>query len=322
MVDGEFSPTVKPDRPEFAVLRADTALRDAPLAESRAVRDPLARADGPPFWVRVVGRRGSYLAVSPHDPQLARHEHCADPLAALQGLDVALWVPASAAMAVIGRPKAVRYPDGTGYALRPGLPVGERLGDTADGKQLRPLQTDDFVTAIAAAPADIGAAYVPADIADPATETAWLKSSARLRLGDGELLRRDSRNWLGGQVAGRAGADVLIEIAQRCAVFVAAVAESGIDRGGALGLLGGLAGAKPRALSLAAGTPVFWPDDRRAGSTVAVVTLGRELPAARGRRCFALPLRTWWPAGRAPASDGIGPHELAICVAAVDVQIR
>ena len=308
----------------FVAVLPSTALAIAPVHNEWAAREPTATLDGQPYVLRVRGRRGQWLAVSPANDQ---HEHCAQRHDGLRGLDLQLWIAAAAALPVLSKPKHMVYPDGTGWQLRAGVPLGPRVAIGPAGGELRAVQTDDYLTAIEAQADDVAQTYplshLPAAPEQPDAASYCLAPGTRLKLGDGELLRKQAATapWVV-VVAGAppAATGVLVELRERCGSFRVRVPEAALQTGGG-GLLGMLAGSPARGFVVAANTPLWWPDGRPAGVTTAALSLTREIGPSAGRRCFAWSLRPWWrSAPKVAVQAQLRADELPLCLEPTSVR--
>ncbi|MBM4343603.1 MAG: hypothetical protein FJ100_09530 [Deltaproteobacteria bacterium] len=313
-----------PAVPTFVVVGPRVRLYTAPDAGAAFAHDHGAKDDGPRRWLRVRGERGGWLAVSPHDPG-GGGDHCAEALAGTAGLDLWLWVRKAEALEVLAASLSVEHPDGTGMWLRAGTPVGPPVADASAGRQWRAARTEDFLTAVAVSTAGVADRYQPSQLPAEATAAGatWSKPDVRLRIGEGELLRRDPHEPVELAAvpgAARVAAGTLYETRDRCGVYrVRASQDHLTGHGGLLGMIGTAGGGRT---AVRAGSPLWWPDGRPAGTAVLRVGLGHPVATtADGYGCFAIAPFSWWPYGtdRAPARPGLRPDELAICVAAADL---
>ncbi|MSQ82116.1 MAG: hypothetical protein EXR77_04250 [Myxococcales bacterium] len=302
----------------FVAVLPSTPLAIAPVDNQWAAREPTATLDGQPYVLRVRGRRGQWLAVSPVNDN---HEHCAQRHDGLRGLDLHLWIAAAAALPVLSKPKHLVYPDGTGWQLHAGVPLGPRVAMGPAGGELRAVQTDDYLTAIEAQADDVAQTYalshVPPAVERPDAASYCLAPGTRLKLGDGELLRKQAAAapWAVVVVgAPPTASGVLVELRERCGCFRVRVPEAALQTGG-MGLLGMLAGTPAKGFVVAADTPLWWPDGRPAGVTTAALSLTREIGPSAGRRCFAWSLRPWWRlAPKLAAQAQLRADELPLCL--------
>ncbi len=314
----------EPETVTFVAVGPRVRLATAPDVDAWTAHDLAARDDGPRRWLRVRGERGGWLAVSPHDPAAAG-DHCAEAFAGAQGLDLWLWVRKAEAQDVLTAPHVIDHANGTGLWLRPGTPVGPPVADAGGGRHWRGVRTDQFLTAVAVNAAALGDRYQPSHLPAAATsaEGLWSNTGARLWLGDGELLLRDKQMtvelW---PVAGASPlpAGALYETRDRCGVYRLRAGVEAVQAGG--GMLGMLGSAASGRTALRAGSPLWWPDGRPAGTAIARFELGRQVGSqTEGHRCFAIAPFSWWSIGpdRAPTRPGLRPEEVAVCALVADL---
>lgn len=327
VMSGGYAAHDPPAHPTYVLVSAASWLAAAPVPEAATAHDPL----GDPkvgHRMRLLGSRGPWLAVQSDDfAGESGRQHCAEPLAALWGLRLRLWVRQADALPVLGEAQRTRFADGTGYAIPPGLPLGPAVSHEADGAVWRGAQAGEYLTTLRLTPRAVGQAYVaaplPAEASAESDAGELIAAGTRLALGGGELLivGKDYGRYAE-QVAPIPGdpTHLIAQLRGDCATFWVRVPANAVAKSeGGLGLLGAL-GKATQQLAWRPGVRLFWPDGQPAGETTEAVPLPRELAGSDGLRCFAWPLRTWWPKGRQPAASiGPGLHELPLCSEATDV---
>lgn len=315
-IHGEFPLHDTPPDQSYAVVQPQTAWATAPLPDAPSVRPEPGQTTR--HFGRLLGYRGPMAALEVGEPAGL---HCAEPLPNLSGMRLVLWVPRERLAPVLLRPQRLRHPDGSGYDLAPGLPVGPAVADAPQpGQRYRPLSTERFVTAAAVANRDVGVAYQPAPLpkAETSSQEQWIDQPT-LPLGDGQLLRQpgDKDELWSGQVRPdpQDPSMVLVGLEDRCARFTVRVPASGM--GHALGglLLGSLGAGRAQ---VRAGARLFWPDGSPAGHTVSDSQVGRPVTDRLGMKCFAVGLFGSHLRGTRPP-PGLASWELAVCAGVGDV---
>lgn len=315
-IHGDFALHDSPPAQTYAVVLPQTPWATAPLPGAQVVRPVPGQTTS--FFARLLGFRGGMAALEVGEPQ---GQHCAAPLPNLNGMRLVLWVPRERLAQVLLRPQRLRYPDGTGYDLAPGLPVGPAVADGPQpGQRYRPLSTERFLTATAVADRDVGVAYQPAPLpeAETSSEEQWIDQPT-LPLGEGQLLRQPHSK--GELWSGQVRPDpqdpsmVLVGLEDRCARFIVRVPAKSM--GAALGglLLGGLGMSKSQ---VRANARLFWPDGSPAGHAVRDTWVGRVLSERPGLRCFAVAVFGRSQMG-ALAPKGVAAGELAVCAGVGDL---
>lgn len=318
-IHGEFPLHGAPPPQTYAVVLPQTTWATAPLPDAHVVR-PLP-GQTTRYFGRLLGYRGGMAALEVGGPAGL---HCAESLPNLSGMRLVLWVPRDRLAPVLLRPQRLRYPDGSGYDLAPGLPVGPPVADGAQpGQRYRPLSTPRFLTAAAVADRDVGVAYQPAPLpeAETSSEAQWIDQPT-LPLGDGQLLRQpDSIGELWSDHVRPDPQDpsmVLVELEDRCAQFTVRVPASAMKEavgGLILGALGSLSGGKAQ---VRANVRLYWPNGSSAGHTVSATRLGRPVLEQQGRKCFAVDMFGRSHLG-APPSRGVAVGELVVCAGVGDL---
>lgn len=307
---GEFALHDAPPVGTYAVVAPGTAWATSPLpGASRA--DP-GQGHTTSYFGRVLGFRGKMAALEVGE---ASDPHCAWTLPNLHALRLVLWVPKDSLLPVLTRAQRRRYPDGTGYDLAPGLPVGQPVADAPEpGHRYRPLSTERFVTAAALDERAVGLTYQPTALpeAETSSQEQWVDGPS-LALGDGLLLRQPNHKhelW-SGQVRPdpQDSSMVLVGLEDRCARFIVRVPAAAM--GGALGslMIGSLGTGKPQVKT---GARLLWPDGSSAGYTTQDTAVGRLLYERSGLRCFGVEVFRRVPSA-ALASDGVAAGELVVC---------
>lgn len=327
VVHDEFPPHEVPKSPTFVLATAHSWLATAPVATAIAAHDPLGSATQP-YRLRVIGRRGAWLAVQTGDrDDDTDGTHCTGPMPGLAGLRLRLWLREADTLPVLATTQAAQFANGTGYLVPAGVALGPPVAKLEDGAAWHGVQAVEYLTTLRLPASAIGRCYAPAAaLSAPATasaDSALIAKGTRLQLGDGALLvvGQDDGRWadLILPAPGDSSA-VIAQLDGGCARFWVKVPRTALSRSaGGLGLLGSL-GHGPARWQWRRGTALYWPDGRPAGETTQAVDVGRDLGSTDGRRCFAWPLGSWWPKGQQPPqSAGLAAHELPLCSAAGDV---
>ena len=271
---------------------------------------------GSTFVARWIERRGDWLLVEPIVKTDDPGARCSQPLYRLAGLELGVWVAASAAAPMVRQRTRTAWKDGTSITLEASTvlrPI-ERLDA---GRGVYEVRIDDFAFRTIVPDAYVGTAAVPGKGWQEDGD-ALVAEAAPLTFGGGARVvpqHRYTRFMV--RRVGQVDSGELVRLRLSCAEIVAIAPFGQLQPygGGGLGVLGGMGNGAPKAW-LRAGTQLLWSSGQRAGRTTKVIQLQHEAQAPNDRlRCFRQPLR-WLPNNEAPSAD----ESLLLCVDAASVQ--
>ncbi len=329
-----------PQRPEVAELPAEPeAAAEAPVAEVAEVPEvgesafvlvwfdaPLYRSpeDEAPLWAYDFGEapredrpgqvfvarhlesRGPWVKVGGVNRWIdgdRRPLHCiGSDIFDASAVDIAVWVQERDLAPVLVAPLDRRYEDGTSVALNPGAPIlGERVW------------VDGYSLPVAPPPESVGLLYRPVEPRPRSrAETSLVAASTLVATLGGAHVPWSRPVWnyaerplLSLTDEGDGGHHLIVE---RCGTLELGF-EGEYEALPPGGVLGGMAGGSAQAGgSVAAGTPLLWPDGSPAGSVTEELWRADLLPGQGPMTCFAVGV------GRELQAEGFRGDRAEVCV--------
>lgn len=301
--------------PVVVAIDADAGLAETP-GGPEVRRDLAGKHNRGTFVARWIDRRGDWLLVEPitssHDPGA----RCSQPMFRLDGLELGVWVKASAAAPMVSKRTRASWKDGTSVTLESSTvlrPI-ERLDAS---RAVYEVRMDDFAFRSIVPDTMVAIAASPGPGWEDETD-ALVDDKAPLTFGGGaRVVPQHNYGRFAVRRVGQVENGELVRLRLRCAEIVGIVPFGTVKPygGGGLGVLGSASDGPPKEW-VRAGTPLFWSSGQRAGRTTRTVQLRHEVQAPSDRlRCFRRPLR-WLSSGEEPRAE----ESLLLCVDAAQVQ--
>jgi len=304
--------------PVVVAIDADAGLAETP-GGPEVRRDLAGKHTRGTFVARWIDRRGDWLLVEPITSSRDPGARCSEPMFRLDGLELGVWVKASAAAPMVSKRTRASWKDGTSVTLESSTvlrPI-ERLDAS---RAVYEVRMDEFAFR-SIVPDTIVALAAPPGPGWEVEIDALVDDKAPLTFGGGARVVPQHRY---GRFAvrriGQVESGELVRLRLRCAEIVGVVPFGtvkpyGGGGGGGLGVLGAASDGPPKEW-VRAGTPLLWSSGQRAGRTTTTVQLRHEVQAPNDRlRCFRRPLR-WLTSGEEPRAE----ESLLLCVDAAQVQ--
>lgn len=328
-------PAQKPAPPVDAVgseyvLVKDSATLYVSASKSAASFRVSSEPRGSVYPFRLVGKTGAWFELETagvHTGMLTKRgalraepeaEHCAEELEGLRAfrLRVFLYVDADALVSVVSKPVDESFPDGTGFRLAVGVPLGppQREDSDAGSVVVRAVRDRDHFAELAVPVSAVGTSYRPPMPVRKIGALDALKAAPRAAQRPDAAPRparryaqRGTKGIIGGRqvvlgegamsnvgvsVEADKGSSALVRTEGKCVNVSALVPTNQLTNSDGLGRINFGKRAAREGPTAKRGAAVYWSDGSAAGHVHREVRVGKPAPAVGSRRCYRFDANT------------------------------